>query len=603
MSDDDDKTVFGQALPPQPPKPGAGQGKPAQGGDNEKTVFGQALPQPPRQAAPPPPPSRQPAPPPAAPYPPRVAQSGAPPPPPQHRAPPVGQQPPLQRPPHQADPWGTPPDEDTWLGGKMPTQPQPPRPTQQPAPPPPSGYSPAPQPPAYPQPTPPPRTDYRANAYRPETGHRGPEMFPEIPRPDQAQAPRAAHRKIPLADALRATGLGQGGSSNPLVASAANLMILLGRLRTGLVEMQSAPLLNHVARELDLFERNALEAGVPQPDVIDAKYALAATADDIVQNLPGVDRGMWLEYSMGARFFNDRNAGVGFFQRMDAAMKAPGQKFHLLELMLTCLSLGFEGQYRAMHDGSIQLARIRTAIYETLRRVVGRPDDDISVHWTPVIFRGKRRRGGPPVWAVGAIGAAMAVALFATLSTLLSSQSSESTQRIALMHSGLPPLAMEPAAPVLRSVEPKTTQIDRLRAALEAPIGEGSLALDVRKEWIAIRVSEAFRFASGRAELREDATPLLQEIAAAVDAEQGPVRVVGHSDGDGCCRSGPFRSNEQLSEGRAKTVSDLLGGMITDASRLSVEGKGFSEPVVTPETSPADKAQNRRVEVMIQREE
>jgi type VI secretion system protein ImpK len=235
--------------------------------------------------------------------------------------------------------------------------------------------------------------------------------------------------------------------------------------------------------------------------------------------------------------------------------------------------------------------------------VVGRPDDDISVRWTPVIFRGKRRRGGPPVWAVGAIGAAMAVALFATLSTLLSAQSSESTQRIALMHAGLPPLAMEPAAPVLRSVEPKTTQIDRLRTALEGPIGEGSLALDVRKEWIAIRVSEAFRFASGRAELREDATPLLQEIAAAVDAEQGPVRVVGHSDGDGCCRSGPFRSNEQLSEGRAKTVSDLLGGMITDASRLSVEGKGFTEPLVSPETSSVDKAQNRRVEVMIQREE
>lgn len=396
-----------------------------------------------------------------------------------------------------------------------------------------------------------------------------------------------------------------------MVAAAANLLILLGRLRTGLVEMQSAPLLDHVAREIDLFERNALGSGASAEDVRDAKYVLAATADDIVQNLPGADRGMWLEYSMGARFFNDREAGVGFFERMDAAMKAPGQKFYLLDLILVCLSLGFEGQYRAMQDGGNQLTRIRNAIYETLRRVVPRPDDDISVRWTPIVLRGKRRSGGLPIWAVGALGATMIVVLFATLSTLLSGQGNAAEERISLMHGGLPNLALEAATPVRRAPEPpvqivqepvRIDQLERLRTALAEPIEREEVMLDVKKEWIAIRLDTYLRFGSGQAELREDAAPLLEEIAAAIDGELGPVRIVGHSDGDGLTGRGRYKTNQQLSEARAQTVADLLGGLVEDGSRLQVEGKGFTEPLVQPEVTTEDKARNRRVEIMIQRE-
>jgi type VI secretion system protein ImpK len=256
--------------------------------------------------------------------------------------------------------------------------------------------------------------------YQPGTGQRpaGSEIFPEI-RAAQ-EAPQYAPRpRIAFQDALRAAGPETGGSSNPLVRAASGLLILLGRLRTGLVDMQPAPLIDHVTREIDVFERNALNAGVGQQDAFDAKYALCATADDIVQNLPGADRGTWMEYSMVARFFGERSSGVGFFQKMDEAMRAPAQRYNVIELMLTCLSLGFEGQYRAMPNGSVELSRIRTAMYETLRRVKPRPDDDVSVRWTPVLLGGKRRQGGTPLWVIAAIAMVMVVSLFATLSTLL----------------------------------------------------------------------------------------------------------------------------------------------------------------------------------------
>ncbi|MEL6587664.1 MAG: type IVB secretion system protein IcmH/DotU, partial [Pseudomonadota bacterium] len=306
---------------------------------------------------------------------------------------------------------GQPPrrDGDTWVGGALP--PQPPAQPGGFAPPPSGGYAPPAASGGF-------GTGVGAGM-RPgagagaglgqRSGGPGDGFFPDMPSRDtpvqRAEAPR-----ISLQQALQATGLGAGGSSNPLVAAAANLMILFGRLRTGLVEMQAQPLMEHVYHEIVGFEHNALAAGVPASEVEVAKYALCGTADDIVQNLPGADRGMWSEYSMAARFFNTRDTGVGFFHEAEKAMQAPGEYYNLLELMLTCLHLGFEGEYRTRPNGASELSRIRSAIHSALRLQKPRPDEDMSVAWAPVILRGKRRFGGLPVWAYGGLAAVIVVA-------------------------------------------------------------------------------------------------------------------------------------------------------------------------------------------------
>jgi type VI secretion system protein ImpK len=449
----------------------------------------------------------------------------------------------------------------------------------------------------------------RRDIYDADTGRRtaNEALFPAT---SSRQPPETPHVRptIPLESALQATGLGQGGSSNPLVALAANLLILLGRLRTGLVEMKSVPLLDHVAREIEAFERNALNSGVSAADVQEAKYALAATGDDVVQNLPGVDRGMWIDYSMGARFFNDRNAGVGFYQRLDDAMKAPGQKFQLLELMLACLNLGFVGQYRMTENGENQLARTRTAVYDTLRRVTPRPDDDVSVRWMPVVLQGKRRLSGPPVWVVGAGCLALVVATFALLSSLLSREAVPAVERISLVHAGLPILAMEADQPIVREpiVPPPeivVTQLERLNRLLAEQIAAQQVMLEPKGEWIVVRVGQVLQFDSGRATLKPGFEPVAQKIAAAVETETGPIRVLGHADGTPMSGRGQFKTNLTLSEARAQTVADILAETLSDPARLQVEGKGFTQPLVSPETSKDDKARNRRVEVLIRKEQ
>ena len=566
MSDDDDKTVFGQPLPRPDPK-GAKSGAPtptpaqpappppASDGGGDKTVFGQPLP-PPGQGAP---------------------QGG--------RSAPVQPAPPPQQPQQQA--WNSPKAEDTWLGGALNPQPHSPQPQHQP-------------PPQQHQPQYPPQ--HQQPLYQPGTGQRptGSEIFPDIPA--EQQAPEYAPRpKIAFEDALRAAGPDTGGSSNPLVRAASGLLILLGRLRTGLVDMQPGPLIDHVTREIDAFERNALAAQISPEDVTDAKYALSATADDIVQNLPGADRGMWMEYSMVARFFGERSSGIGFFQKMDQAMKAPGQRFYLLELMLTCLSLGFEGQYRTMPNGGVELSRIRTAIYETLRRVQPRPDDDISVRWMPVLLGGKRRKGGTPLWVITAIAAAMVVTLFATLSTLLTRESAELRGKILALHAGQAPVTIERTKPIVRGYEAApSTQLERMRTALAAEIEAGQVEVERNNEWVFVRVGDALQFKSGSATLTNDFSELAASIGRTFDDEEGPVRVVGHTDSIPPSGRGQFKTNEALSVARADTVAEILKGVLIDPTRLQVEGKGAVDPIDDNKTREG-RARNRRVEVMIPR--
>ena len=71
------------------------------------------------------------------------------------------------------------------------------------------------------------------------------------------------------------------------------------------------------------------------------------------------------------------------------------------------------------------------------------------------------------------------------------------------------------------------------------------------------------------------------------------VRVVGHTD-----NVGSAAYNNQLSQERAMAVARELIAAGTAASRITVSGRGFYEPIASNATA-AGRAQNRRVEIVI----
>ncbi|MBM1633234.1 OmpA family protein [Sulfitobacter mediterraneus] len=71
------------------------------------------------------------------------------------------------------------------------------------------------------------------------------------------------------------------------------------------------------------------------------------------------------------------------------------------------------------------------------------------------------------------------------------------------------------------------------------------------------------------------------------------VQVIGHTDSDG-----DAAYNQQLSEGRAYAVANVLYSNGVPTSRVQAFGRGESQPIASNLT-PAGKAQNRRVEIVI----
>lgn len=96
------------------------------------------------------------------------------------------------------------------------------------------------------------------------------------------------------------------------------------------------------------------------------------------------------------------------------------------------------------------------------------------------------------------------------------------------------------------------------------------------------------------ANIKAESFPILDTVAQTLIVNEGVrVRIVGHTDSDGA------RSyNQTLSERRAQSVYDYLVRKGVPAARLTTAGYGEDRPAV-PNTSAANKAQNRRIEFEI----
>lgn len=147
---------------------------------------------------------------------------------------------------------------------------------------------------------------------------------------------------------------------------------------------------------------------------------------------------------------------------------------------------------------------------------------------------------------------------------------------------------------------PKIGQLERIRSALAPEISAGSITVDPFGGWVAIRVGNLITFDSGQANVLPGFVPVGRRIAEIVEKERGPVRIVGHTDNQALAGGGAFKDNDALSVARARAVSTLLQGALTDGSRVAVEGRGSNEPIGDNAT-PEGRAKNRRVEILITR--
>ncbi len=117
-------------------------------------------------------------------------------------------------------------------------------------------------------------------------------------------------------------------------------------------------------------------------------------------------------------------------------------------------------------------------------------------------------------------------------------------------------------------------------------------------------------FDSGSSVVRPEAKAALTKLAQILNDDQVKDRaltIVGHTDSDRVVKPttishlkglGKSADNQGLSEARAEAVAAVLRAGGIDASRMTTEGRGQSEPIADNHTS-AGKAKNRRVSVYL----
>jgi type VI secretion system protein ImpK len=418
-----------------------------------------------------------------------------------------------------------------------------------------------------------------------------------MPRPGGGPAP-SAPRPAPSAAALPVTGLLDGGL-NPLVAAATPILALAARVRTMPHHPNIEALRERVVAEIRAFERRVGGSGLPPEMLRGAHYAICATIDDCINNTPWGAGNAWARQSMTGIFHNDVSGGERFFELLRHFHQNPGRYGDVLELMYLCLSLGMEGQYRLAPRGATELMRIRDGLHRLLRERRGEVERELSPRWRGVEARHRPLSSYVPGWVVGLAAAAVLSIAYVGFSYALNRASDEAYARLGV----LPPVgkvSLQVEAPT-PPPPPRDGILVRLKKFLEPEVREGLVTLSETQRTVTIRMRNKGVFDSGSAQVSPKFVGLVDRIGQALDTEPGAIVIAGYTD-NVPIRTVRFPSNFHLSTARAEAVAQIIRKYLKDPQRITVEGRGESDPVADNST-PEGREANRRIEFVLMKTE
>lgn len=228
---------------------------------------------------------------------------------------------------------------------------------------------------------------------------------------------------------------------NPLVAAASALLSEVVRLKHSFEEEEPHALNQRLTGELKLFEHRALHDGVESSQVMAARYVLCTVLDEAVVTTPWGNESEWAQMSLLSSFHNETFGGEKFFQLLERLSRNPVKHLPMLELMYLCLSLGFEGKYRVLPRGMLELEAVRDSLYRQIRQLRGDVPRELSPHWQGLRDSRRRLVRIVPWWLVALFTLACLAVLYGGFAWVLGEQ----------RDSALSPY--QPADPTLR-VEP-----------------------------------------------------------------------------------------------------------------------------------------------------
>jgi len=154
--------------------------------------------------------------------------------------------------------------------------------------------------------------------------------------------------------------------------------------------------------------------------------------------------------------------------------------------------------------------------------------------------------------------------------------------------------------------EVEVAQMEDVLAEIQQYIEEnglqGAVVAEYEERGVVIRFMDTVLFDLAKANLKPDSIHILDKMAQVLLKVPNQVAVEGHTD-NLPIQTTEFPSNWWLSTARANRVAEyLISRHAVAPERVSVVGYGEFRPL-QPNTSAANRAKNRRVEILIKRTE
>jgi type VI secretion system protein ImpK len=189
---------------------------------------------------------------------------------------------------------------------------------------------------------------------------------------------------------------------NPLVNAATFLILDMIKIKSGKVE-DIENLRHRLEAEVRSFTNQAQTLGLRESEWNAARYLLCTALDESVTSSKNQGAAaQWSSHSLLSTFHEETQGGEIFFQVLDRLMKQPAANLYLLELAYLLLSLGFEGKYRLLDRGPLDLESQRDSLYRQIRMLRGEPNPDLSKKLDKRTFKSKIY-AYVPLWLIIAV--------------------------------------------------------------------------------------------------------------------------------------------------------------------------------------------------------
>jgi len=161
-------------------------------------------------------------------------------------------------------------------------------------------------------------------------------------------------------------------SFNPFISSSSSIFKYVLELKENQDTNDIHTVREDLVAKVNIYNESILKHGIDNTEILVTRYILCTFIDELVNISYLGQSDNWSNNSLLSIFHNETYGGENFFHLLDKFLKTPAKYIHILELMYTCLALGFEGRYRVIDRGEIELNNIKDSLFKQIKIVQGR---------------------------------------------------------------------------------------------------------------------------------------------------------------------------------------------------------------------------------------